>query len=220
MKKTKLNFINRSKDNNPQNIVIYQTNEASMSHDEAPIAWKVIEKCGLNQTHSFEFNMALQVAMGDSYGNYRQPIDVEVGRIIAAVSGDFVGNLELTDKITHNPNEFDVINKLKDGGSISANCFRNERLLATRDYIYPGDSVSFRFSEIIRVAVAPGVEQGDELDPFRLEGINVELDLAGIASADIIMTGGGSDLFHFSMENVERKMFSPNHNLPDWFSPN
>ncbi|MDG1332354.1 MAG: hypothetical protein P8P74_08480 [Crocinitomicaceae bacterium] len=219
MKKTSLNFINRSKESKPQNIVIYQSNEASMSHNEIPIAWKVIKKCGVDQSHSFEFNMAIQVAMGDSFGNYRQPIDVEIGRIIAAVPGDFSGDLELTDRFTHNPNEFDVINKMGDG-SISANCFRNEMLLATRDYIYPGDSVSFRFSEIIRIAVAPGVEQGDELDPFRFEGINVELNLAGIESADIIMTGGGKDLFQFSMENVERKMFSPNHNLPDWFNPN
>jgi hypothetical protein len=222
MEHTKLNFINRSNYDNHNNIVIYQPNEASMSHDEIPIAWKVIKKCGINESHSFLFNTVLEVAIGDSYGNYKHPLEATPGKISEIGYGRLGVELQLSNKITYNPNEFGVLNSLRDG-SYSVNCFRNARLLATIDYLYPREEVLFRFSDIISISVLSEAEEGKEIDTSLLGDMETQFDLTGVGSADIIMTGGGegenAEPFQFSMENIKRKVFKRQESFgpPSWW---
>lgn len=207
MGQTQLTFINRSNQGD-QNIVIYQPNEASMgSYNEVPIAWKVIENCGVNESHSFSFDSDLELAIGDSFGNYGQPAEVVEGKILEIVRGNFVEELRLMNKMTNNPYEFGVRNSLRDG-SFTVSCFRSERVLATTDYIFPKEEALFRFSNTIFISAVPGAEEGWKLDISQLEDDPARFDLTAIGSADIVMTGGGEEPLQFSIENVEREKFT------------
>ncbi|MBE7608294.1 hypothetical protein G6O43_25620, partial [Salmonella enterica subsp. enterica serovar 4:-:1,2] len=56
------------------------------------------------------------------------------------------------------------------------------------------------------VGAAAAVSEGQALDPETLSNVKTELSLLGLASADIVMSGGGGDVvatpFRFSLQNV------------------
>jgi len=58
MSDIKLNLINKSSDVNNSEIVIFQKNVAT-NFDEQTVAWKVIQNCGMNNTHPFTFTFLM-----------------------------------------------------------------------------------------------------------------------------------------------------------------
>ena len=56
MNTIKLNFINRSNDQNNSQVVIFQKNVAA-DLDELAVAWKVIDNCGQGDNHPFNYPM-------------------------------------------------------------------------------------------------------------------------------------------------------------------
>jgi len=129
------------------------------------------------------------VLLGDSVGNYTEPVQALEGKILEIKPGTLGPQLELLDKVTYNPSEFGILNSLRDG-SYHVHCFRNGRLLSTREYLYPGEKALFRFSDTITISVIPNAKDREEIDTSLIEEAEVQFDLTGIGSADIIMTGG------------------------------
>lgn len=219
MKEIYLNFINRSNGGNNENIVIYQPNETSLGHDEFPIAWKVIKNCGINESHSFIYSEIVDVAISDSFGGFRDSVEAAEGRLMEYVQGNLGGELRLTSKFTSSPFEFEVKNDLG-GGSVSINCLRSGRVLATIDSVYHGESALFRFSENIFIGVAPDIDEGEKFKASDLVDTAGQLNLTGMESADIIMTGGGegdnAQPLAFTIENIQRKKVNWENNPPIW----
>jgi hypothetical protein len=64
----------------------------------------------------------------------------------------------------------------------------------------------FEFKPTIWIGVASQIVQGQVMDSAIISNINTEISLLGIASADIVMTGGGpganSTPFAFNLENI------------------
>ena len=70
----------------------------------------------------------------------------------------------------------------------------------------PWQKAVFEFKPTIWIGVASQVVQGQVMNSAIISNINTELSLLGIASADIVMTGGGpganSTPFAFNLENI------------------
>jgi hypothetical protein len=203
MNKIKLNFINKSNDVSNSRIVIFQKNITDFDSNEV-VAWTVIQNCGPMENHPFTFPMIMQVSAGDSYGNYSPQLDANPGDLFAmslTSSGDM---LQLAGQAT-SPEEIQLSNNLN-MGAISANIYRDGKLLATKTGIAPGQKATFQFKPIIYIGVASEIEEGDVMNSAILSDINTEINLLGIASADIVMTGGGagptSTPFEFNLENI------------------
>jgi hypothetical protein len=77
-------------------------------------------------------------------------------------------------------------------GAITASVFKDNRLLAHKTGIVPGQKAVFEFKPTLWIGTASQIEQGAVMNSAVLSDINTELSLLGIASADIVMTGGGS----------------------------
>ena len=198
-----LNFINNSNDANNSEVVIFQKNAAT-SFDELAVAWQVIRYCGQGDNHPFVFPMTMQVGASDSYGNYAPQLDAQHGQMFKmdlTTSGD---KLVPAGSGT-NSNEVQVLNALYKG-SINASIYKAGRLLAVKTSIAPQQKAVFEFKPTIWIGVASQVVQGQVMDSAIISSINTELSLLGIASADIVMTGGGpganSTPFAFNLENV------------------
>lgn len=198
-----LNFINRSNDSsNDLCIVIIQKNVVT---DFDAAAWKVIQYCGQGDNHPFTFPMEMYFSVTDSFGNYLPRLPAEPGQLFA-YSYTPRGDEELSRVgPATSPSEFQVRNGLTKG-SINASIYRSGRLLATKTSM-PRQTARFEFSPTIWIGVASRVtHEGETLISDRLSEINTELSLLGIASADIVLTGGGpgsaSTPFRFSLENV------------------
>jgi hypothetical protein len=199
----KLNFINNSNDANNSEIVIFQKNVAT-NFDELAVAWYVIRYCGQGDNHPFTFPMEMAVAASDSYGNYTPQMVAQNGQLFTmtlTTSGD---RLAQSGQGTSS-SEVQVLNGLPKG-AINANIYKNGKLLATKTSVAPQQKAVFQFKPTIWIGVASQVVQGQVMNSAIISSVNTELSLLGIASADIVLTGGGpgrdSSPFQFNLENV------------------
>lgn len=206
MEKIKLNFVNRSSDTNNSSIVIFQQNVAE-DFGELAIAWKVIENCGRLDNHPFTYPMNFNVSASDSYGNFTPQLTAYDGQafdMIKSTSGDI---LQISSTPATSPYEVEVRNNLITG-AIDANCYRDGKLLATKTGLAPGQKAVFEFQPRIYIGVVSQIEQGDVMNSAIISQINSEINLFGITSADIVMTGGGpgksSTAFNFTLENINK----------------
>jgi len=199
-----LNFINQSNDANNSQVVIFQKNVAT-SFDELAVAWTVIQYCGPGDNHPFAYPMASTVGASDSYGNFTPQLQAAAGQLFQmqlTASGD---QLVPAGPGT-SAREIQVLNALPKS-AINANIYKAGRLLATKTAIAPQQKAVFQFKPTLWIGVASQVVQGQVMNSAILSDINTELSLLGIASADIVMTGGGVGAqarpFMFTLENIQ-----------------
>lgn len=199
----KLNFINHSNDTNNSEIVIFAKNTAT-DMQEFAVAWKVIRFCGQGENHPFVYSTDSQVAMGDSWGNFSPRLKAEPGQQFTAQNTASGDHLALTGASSA-PDEIEVVNGLMKG-SISANIYKSGSLFAQKTSIAPGMKAVFQFTPTIWIGVASEVDEGANMSSAIVSSVNTEISLLGIASADIVMTGGGAGPdatpFEFHLENV------------------
>lgn len=225
----KLNLINRSSDTNNSNVVIFQKNVAT-NFDELAIAWKVIEKTGSGDSHAFHFPAFSFIGASDSWGNHTPLQPAQNGaqfqmeltnsgtQLLPVANVDNVNSVVQTDfAVTANEQEasitdfapgreqLQVANALPQG-ALNVSVYKDGTLLATKTSVVPGQKAVFEFKPTIWVGVASEVEQGQVMNSAIISNINTELSLLGIASADIVMTGGGpgkdAPPLVFTLENI------------------
>jgi hypothetical protein len=199
----KLNFINQSNDINNSEVVIFMKNEVP-SYNEIAVAWTVIQNCGQGDNHPFEYPLDMYVAASDSWGNYTPQFLANPGQafqMIRTTSGDQLKPNGNAGSVT----EVDVQNNLPQGG-INAWIYKDGKKLAVKTNVSPGQMAAFVFKPAIYIGVVSEIEEGDIMDSAIISQINTQISLLGIASADIVMTGGGGGQsatpFQFSLQNV------------------
>ena len=200
-----LNFINRSNDANNSQIVIFQKNVAA-SFDEMAVAWKVIQNCGFSDNHPFAYPMETEVCAADSWGNYTPRLDATNNQLFSMSNSLSGATLNYVGPAT-SPYEVQVRNEL-DTGAISAGIYKDGRLLAQKRQVAPGQEAVFAFKPTLWIGAVSDMQTGELMSAPIISDINTELSLLGIASADIVMTGGGSGPtsppLTFHLENVVR----------------
>ena len=199
----RLTFINQSNDQMNSDVVIFQKNAAG-GQQVSTVAWLVIQNCGQGDSHPFVYPAAMEVGASDSWGNFTPLLDAPPGQSFAVVytaSGDQL----VPDGPATSPTEVQVENQLQ-LGAINAGIYRNRALLAHEKSLAPGQIAAFAFEPTIWIGAVSQAEQGQVLDPAIVGSINTQLSLFGIASADIVMTGGGpgenASPFAFTMQNI------------------
>lgn len=199
-----LQLINHSEDHNNMSYVIFQHNKAPGFTDTA-VAWMVVRNLGIGDNHPFSFPGHLSVAASDAWGNYTPQLPAETGQMFQMVrtaSGD-----QLIQKGNAlNGSEIDMMNFLEQG-SINAHCYRSGKKLYSYTGIPPKQRAAFQFDQTIFVAAFLGIEEGEIMDANLLSQLDATaFSLLGIASADIVITGGGAGSsaqpFKFTLDNV------------------
>jgi len=198
-----LNFINQSNDLNNSSIVIFQKNVAT-DFDELAVAWLVIKNCGQGDNHPFTFPMTMAVSASDSYGNYTPQLQAQNGQLFQMTQGSAGDQLSLAGPST-SMTEVQVLNAMP-MGAFNASIYKAGKLLAQKTSIAPAQKAVFQFKPTIWIGVTSEVEQGQVMNSAIISSINTEMSLLGIASADIVMTGGGpgpsSMPFQFNFQNI------------------
>ncbi len=198
-----LNFINNSNDVNNTEIVIFQKNVAT-DFDELAVAWKMIRYCGQGDNHPFTFPMSMTVGASDSWGNYTPQLAARNGDLFSMAQTTSGDRLVYSGPATSSK-EVQVRNELPKG-AINASIYKNGQLLAIKTSIAPQQKAVFEFKPTIWIGVASQIVQGQVMNSAIISNINTELSLLGIASADIVMTGGGpgpsATPFAFNLENI------------------
>lgn len=202
----KLNFINRSNDINNSEVVIFQKNVAE-TFDELAVAWRVIQNCGRNDNHPFNYPLQFQVCASDSYGNYSPELTAYEGQSFETVKDTSGDVLKVSSTPAVSAQEVEIKNNLSTG-AISGNIYRDGKLLAVKTNVAPGQKGVFQFKPSIFIGTASQIVEGDVMNSAIIQQINTEINLFGIQSADIVMTGGGSGpgatAFSFHLENINK----------------
>jgi hypothetical protein len=198
-----LNLINQSNDANNSDVVVFQKNVAT-DYDELAVAWQVIKYLGQGCNHPFTYPMTMYISAEDAWGNYTPQQEAQNGQLWAMVC-DTSGDVLKYQGAAPSSKEIQLRNDLA-SGAIAANIYKDGKLLATKTSVAPGQKAVFQFQPTIWIGVVSQVEQGEVMNSAIISDINTEISLLGIASADIVMTGGGpgpdSSPFEFSLENV------------------
>ncbi len=198
-----LNFINQSNDQNNSEIVVFSKN-ASANADELAVAWQVIKNCGQGDNHPFIYPMSMQIGATDSDGNFTPHLDAQYGQLFHMVLTPSGDQLALAGSAT-SAREVQLRNDLQKG-MINANIYKDGKRFATKTSIAPQQMAVFEFTPTIWIGVASQVDEGQIMNSAIVSSINTQISLLGIASADIVMTGGGSgpnaEPFVFMLENV------------------
>jgi len=199
----KLNFINQSNDTNNSEILIFQKNAAA-NFDELAVAWKVIKHCGRGMNHPFTFPIQNYVSASDSWGNYSSQLAAQNGQLYSVEEGSSGDMLRNTGAATSSK-EIQVLNALKKG-VINVNIYKDGRLLATKTGMAPRQKAAFEFKPTLWIGAVSQIWEGSLINSAIISQVNTELSLLGIASADIVMTGGGpgkaSTGFNFTLQNI------------------
>jgi len=202
MEQIQLNLINKSNDTNHSEYVIFQKN-VNPNFSELSVAWRVVKNLGRDDYHPFSYSLKMEVSAGDSYGNFTPKLDAYPGqKFKVSLTGS--GDRLTLDGADNSPTDIQVVNDLAQG-AISANIYRDGKLLAKKTSIAPREFADFEFKPTIFIGAAAQIQEGVVINSAILS-TNTELSLLGIASADIVITGGGpgptSQPFEFSLQNV------------------
>lgn len=202
-----LRFINRSNDCNNSSVVLFQRNVVP-DFDEFAIAWHVIRYCGRDCIHPFVYSTDVEIALSDDHGNFSPRLAASNGTRLA-IAGQPNGRprLSYSRDGAVAQTDIEVANQMG-RGAVNVNAFNSGRLIASKSAVAPGQKALFQFQPVLWIGVASQIEEGRALDSAVLSSENTELPLAGVASADIVLTGGGGGTtaqpFHFELENIVR----------------
>ncbi|NVE01091.1 hypothetical protein [Massilia sp. BJB1822] len=165
------------------------------------VAWKVIRNCPYGWLHSFTYSLQLEAGIGDCYGNYSPRLAAREGD--AFVVQPTAAGRCFCRSGTHAADGVAVRNELA-RGTLYACLFNDGRLLARSGGLAPRQGVSFRIPAVLRIGVDGNVREGQLLDEA-MASASCELPLAGLRSADLIMTGeddAGAARPVFHLENL------------------
>lgn len=189
----KLAFHNESNLEGTPRIVLFQKHLIGGAAGDT-IAWKVFENLGKGDYHPFQFTVVPQMSVIDSSGTQIGAV-VDVPYSQSYIVKDNVG------QITNVPLTVPLINGFRKG-IIRAEIFRGGNLLAASNRIAPKESVVFQFDQVLWVGLSDNLNQGDVMKDMTQAKFHTGLNLEGINSAEIVMTGGGARPLAFNLRNV------------------
>jgi len=166
------------------------------------IAWRVIAGCKPGQSYSFKFSHELAISASDMYGTFTEQQPATNGQRFTLEQ--LPGGKGLTADTTGHPRRVSFVNGLNEPATV--NLYRNDRLVGMAAGIGSGREVSFQLADSLWIGAVYYIEEGVIIIPAILEDVKQKLILTGVASADIVMTGGGpgreAKPFAFELENV------------------
>jgi hypothetical protein len=194
----KLTLVNNSDDTSNSKFAIVAGN--GVLGLTGAVAWTVVENNIPGNTHPFTWESARALNASDSSGNYTPQIDAINGKAYS-ITNDNGGIRLAEDGVSNAPNQFDI----KNASSVitGVHLYKSGRLYAQRLSLFQNTTLTYQLRPKIFVGAVPAtVVQGQTLTDGDVTNISTEFSLLGIASADIVITGGGANPFVFSLANI------------------
>jgi hypothetical protein len=197
-----LRFVNLSGDGGVSNVVFFQKNGANATG--SIIAWRVARNCGYRNYCCLPYNWETEIDMVDWNGNHCPRQAAAGDGVFHIVRKRYGKKLEAVRTEGH-PTQVWVQNRL-DTGAPHITLYRSGCVVARHENLIPGQWAKFDVEHWLHVVVMPCVKQGDDIAAHLGSASIAKFFLQGIASADIVMVGGGrgrdAQALRFMMTNV------------------
>lgn len=198
----RLNLINRSRDTNNSQILIFGKNPQT-SLDEIAQAWTSIPVFEPNTTYSVLYPADTGITVQDSFGNFTAMQPASPGQHFRLVESE-AGNV-VEAPVAGQPDQITLSNELRQG-AVNVCLYKGKRLYLSERNVLPEQTAAFRLRPTIWVAVASQSDPDSGSNSAILSTVATEFSLLGLASADIVMTGGGiganAEPLVFTLENI------------------
>lgn len=192
----RLRVINNSS-NNDLNVLLFQKNQA-VDFATSAVAWTVLSNLDISQNRTVIFGSELRMG-------YKK-IDTLSETIVCTPGQQIIANEDFTmgyNGSSDNVNEIEIISNVFTLAAITGRLHRSNRLLMQSDLLDNGSIGYFGIRPTLWIGVVTGVNQGDIIGEEILTQINTELSLLGIASADIVISGGTEATpYNFTLQNI------------------
>ncbi|MGK4567557.1 hypothetical protein [Flavobacterium sp. 3HN19-14] len=205
----KIDIINKSQDPSKGDIVIFQKNyptgDQMMEDDKLfPVVWEVKHYFEVLNKHLIIHQDDLILYAFNEKGIAAPEIPVYGGQVFDVTGNDDAIETQLSAETTDKKTEITVRNKVL-GSSIRIDLKRRDSVshYYAMKTLAAGQSKTFDFGAKLYIGTVPGLREGDILDG-ELKSKVKEIDLYGIKSADVVITGGGAEPFVFTLENIVR----------------
>ncbi len=203
----KLNFVNRSNDQNNTEIVIFQKNNAE-GFNVSAVAWKVIKGCEPGSNLLFDFPLDSTLQAKRENGSLTPVIKMPYGKVIEVVDDELAGiRLQVVHNVEVSDKEVFVKNSLEDE-TVEVRIYKGNKLLSVIKDLPVDKTGKFLMTETsLWFGAITEMAEGEVIVPAAFACIDAaEFSLAHVVSADIVMIGGGfSTPFAFKFENVVKK---------------
>ena len=184
-----LNFNNFSNDQENLSIGMFYKNQA-WADKETAIVWKVITGCAKGQTQQFEIPPHFQVSASDATARHLRRLTAKEGDAFEVVKSLRGTDIKLSKDQSAVPSTIEVRNGLP-LGEVTASIYKDGRLLDVSAPMHPSYKAVFQFDAYVYFFAAKNLVEGQTINLATLDKSLTEIDLFGVASADIVMTGGG-----------------------------
>lgn len=199
---TQLTFLNQQAGGDAE-VVLFQKLGLPGSVSR-PLAWKVIQRCGRNCTHPFSYTGLLELNVIDAYGNHTPRVAAGAGgRYRYAAVGE---DRQLCAARHAQGSDLLLVRNELMQGAIRALLCQGGRPLALSDAVAPRQIAGFQLGPPqLWIALAAGVQAGQVL-PTQLIEQATALPLADLASATIVLRGGGGAQARAHSFTLERQV--------------
>ncbi len=198
---TQIKFFNRSNDRQNSSVAVVQAGLPLGT----TTAWRVIRNCAYGSFHPFSYPAEMSIQIKDKQGASSTKVPAVFGERFT-VDRNAEDGLELTGSgSSANPHSIEIRSELAIE-TVEVKVFKDNRHLALFPDLEAGGAIDFSLSSTIAIGVVPRIRDSQVLGAAVLNNIYSEFSLDGLASADIVMRGGGGDgaarAFEFSLENI------------------
>jgi hypothetical protein len=193
-----IRFINKSLSPSPVDVVFFEP-PGFFDSQTVRVPWYLIEHCSYYFSHPFRYDFSLTMHLRDDWGNYSPPVKAQPG-MCYTISGK---KAKLHLKGPGNPDEIKIHNE-SDEDAPGIVFKRGGNDTAIRTHLAPGESFSFRIPHTLLARKVSGTH--DLLvQQFQDPRYCSPIELKGIQTADLVLTGGGSGAFakkySFTLQN-------------------
>lgn len=199
----RLNFINHADDPNHSQLLIFGRNPET-SLDEIAAAWTVIADFRPSMTYAVLYPADTGISVQDGFGNFTPMLPAAPGqhfRVAESEDGLIVEQAVAAGP----PDQITLANQLRQG-AVHVGLYKDKRLYLAERNLLPEQTAAFRLRPTIWVGVASQSPLDAGSNSAILSSVATEISLLGVASADIVMTGGGTGAnagpLAFTLENV------------------
>lgn len=200
----RLRFVNSSLEAPPPDVFLYQRDQAPGPEGET-LVWKRIRRCLYGWNHPLCISDGVILSFRYDGRNWSRPRPAAPGdHFLVQMKKRGGVEVEVLPPQTGGPITIRNTGRI---GEVEVFVLRNDRPLVRRT-LGPGAEASFSFPLVFVVGADRRCEEGEPLAATPADRFHAEIDLQGIVSADLVMTGGGpgpgSTPLRFELANIER----------------
>ncbi len=162
------------------------------------VAWRVIQDVGQGSSCRFEYPIETGVRASWNNNTCRTALLSSVIGGRYAVADDETGITITTDGDAGNTRSIDVVNDIKVEGGISADLYKDGKLMMRKNVVAYGQKATFVLHPKLYVGLASEIQEGELLSSAVLDSDHFkELDLEGLTEMRFALLGNAREGYDF-----------------------